>query len=116
MTSVQVEKGGVTGRRLPVWPVRPTPPAARPPEEGAALFDVGPFDEALPDVILPLAPLLFRFHDDKEALALAAGVDVRSVQRWALSGVSWLLADWLSCRTLGLNPSSVWGEQWDVPS
>lgn len=116
MTSVETRKGGASGRRLPVWPVRPSMPAARPAEDGPALFDVGPFDEALPDVILPLAPLLFRFHDDKEALALAAGVDVRSVQRWALSGVSWLLADWLSCRTLGENPMAVWGEQWDLPT
>lgn len=117
MSSVETRKGG--GRRLlPTWPERPVAPAARPPQDPKApgLFDVTPFDEGLPELTLPLAPLLFLFHGDKEALALAAGVDVRSVQRWALSGVSLLDADWLACRTLSENPCSVWGPDWDKPS
>jgi hypothetical protein len=56
---------------------------------------------------MPLAPLLHRFGDNTEALAKAAGVSRRTVQRWCERGLPYLKADRV-CIRLDEMPEHVW--------
>lgn len=61
----------------------------------------------LPSRSMPLAPLLARFGDDTAALAKAAGVSRRQVQRWAKAGLPYLKADRVCCKVNEF-PAHVW--------
>jgi hypothetical protein len=56
---------------------------------------------------MPLEPLLHRFGDNTDALAKAAGVSQRTVQRWCHEGLPYVKADRVCCR-VNEQPSHVW--------
>jgi len=56
---------------------------------------------------------LFDRFDSTSTCAVAFGVDVRTIQRWALSGFDWIQADEL-CARLDLHPGAIWPEWWDA--
>jgi lambda repressor-like predicted transcriptional regulator len=76
----------------------------------APLFDPAAFDESIPTGRLPLAPLLAHFDGSIQALARAARVHLRTIQRYHAEGVTYLQADELACGALGIHPISVWPE------
>lgn len=61
----------------------------------------------LPQRRMPLEPLLDRFGGNTFALAKAAGVHVRTVQRWAEEGLPFLKADRI-CSRVNEFPCHVW--------
>lgn len=56
---------------------------------------------------MPLGPLLHRFNDNTAALAKAAGVSRRTVQRWCEHGLPYLKADRV-CVKVKECPPHVW--------
>jgi len=56
---------------------------------------------------MPVQPLLHRFGDNTDALAKAAGVSRRTVQRWCEHGLSYLKADRV-CIKVNEMPEHVW--------
>ncbi|WP_116996316.1 hypothetical protein [Desertimonas flava] len=77
------------------------------------LFDVTVYVEQLPDRLLPFDPLLEAWGAHMGAIADAMHVDVRTVQRWRATGLSYDLADELAVRA-GLHAFDVWGDLWFV--
>lgn len=62
----------------------------------------------LPRRRFPMEPLLARFGGNTEALAKAAGVSQRSIQRWTRQGgLTYLRADRLCCKVHEIAPH-VW--------
>lgn len=56
---------------------------------------------------MPLEPLLHRFGDNTKALADAAGVSRRTVQRWIEDGLPYIKADRICCKVKEC-PPHVW--------
>jgi hypothetical protein len=61
---------------------------------------------------MPLGPLLRRFGDNTDALAKAAGVSQRTVQRWCREGLPYIKADRVCCKVNEI-PPHVWLD-WDL--
>jgi hypothetical protein len=61
---------------------------------------------------MPLEPLLRRFNHNTDALARAAGVSRRTVQRWHDNGLPYLKADRVCCK-VNECPPHVWLD-WDL--
>jgi len=60
---------------------------------------------------LPLAPLLEASGMSISSLAIAAGVNRKSIHRWAHEGVPLFRVDEIAVKVLGVHPACIYGDK-----